>query len=261
MARKAVAATLASVVLFTALVVADSTVMVAEDNVASSALTSHIESREMLMSESLAGTTSFQVLALVQSYLGRNSADCSTLPQYLASASASSSISGEETGIAYSSNATAAELQPSLLRGAGPDNLTMLAPFSGGLPGTLNLQADLRIKEIWGGGSVSLERNELHVLHLPISPDTASSLCALSLGSLAAALRSPCNSTSAQAAFDSALPRLVEEASARGFALTAGWGSGGAACSATYWVTLVELGVEGVTGSFDWTLRGSGSTA
>ena len=119
----------------------------------------------------------------------------------------------------------------------------------------------MSVKEVGGGGSVSLEREETHTLNLPIEVDSASSLCASTLDSLGAALsRSPCNATLEQASFDSVLPGLVADAAALRFTLTAGWGSG-AACSATYWVTLVEPGVAGATGSFDWTVRGSGTTA
>jgi hypothetical protein len=260
LARKAVAATVASVLLFTALVVADATIMVAQDNLASSAQTSLVESMEVVLGKSLAGSASLHVLSQVQAYLASTPADCKSLPDYLASVSAASSSSGEEAGIAYVSNATASEAPAARLQGSPRDNLTVVAPFSGSLPGALNLQANLSIKEVGGGGSVSLERHELHLLNVPISPDSASALCALALGSLAAALQSPCNATLAQAAFDSVLPMLVGEAAARGFALTAGWGQNGA-CSAAYWVTLVEPGVEGVTGSFDWAVHGSGTTA
>jgi hypothetical protein len=261
LARKAVAATVASVLLFTALVVADSTIMVAQDNLASSALSAHIESRELVLSESLAGSASMEMLAQIQTYLASNPADCWSLPQYVASLTAAKSASGEDWVIAYAFNGTAAAAQVGLLQGSQGDNLSMVAPFSGHLPGALDIQANISIKEVGGGGSVSLERHEFHLLNLPISPDSASSVCALALGSLAAALRTSCNATSAQAAFNSVLPQLVVAAAARGFALTAGWGSNGAACSATYWVTLVEPGVRGATGSFDWTVRGSGATA
>lgn len=249
-------------VLFTALVVADATVMSAQDNLASSAQTSHVESRELLLERSLAGSVSLQVLAQVQGYLSSNPAECDGLPQYLASITASSSVSGEDSGVAYSANATAsgataASLPPTIQR----DNLTIIAPFAGVVSGTLNLREALRVKEVGGGGSVSLEKRETHTLNLPIKVDSASSLCASALGALASALsRSPCNATLEQAAFYAALPGLVEEASAQGFALTAGWGLS-AACSASYWVTLVEPGVVGATGSFDWTVRGSGTTA
>jgi hypothetical protein len=263
LARKAIAATLASVVLFTVLLIADATVMSAQDNLASSAQTSYIESRELLLEQSLAGTVSLQALAQVQAYLTSNLADCGSLPQYLESISASGSASGEDSGIAYSANATATEEPTGSLQAVQADNLTVVAPFSGEVPGALNLVTVLSVKEVGGGGSVSLERHETHVLNLPISPDSASSLCASTLGSLAATLsRSPCNATLSQEAFDASLPELVDEAAAQGFSLTAGWGSsGGGACSVTYWVTLVEPGIVGVTGSFDWTVQGSGTTA
>jgi hypothetical protein len=262
LARKAVAATLASVVLLTVLVVADATAMSAQDNLASTALASRIEARELLLDQSLAGSVSLQVLAQVQGYLSSHPAECDGLPQYAGSISASSASSGEDSGISYAANATASEAPASPLESPQRDNLTVVAPFAGGVPGALNLQEVLSVKEVGGGGSVSLERSEAHTLNLPIKVESASSLCASTLGSLAAALsRSPCNSTLEQDAFDAMLPGLREDASAQGFTLAAGWGSGGAACSATYWVTLVEPGVAGLTGSFDWTVRGSGTTA
>jgi hypothetical protein len=260
LARKAVAATVASVLLFTALVVADATTMVAQDNLAASAQISLVESQELVLGRSLAGSTSVQALSQIQAYLASNPADCGSIPRYLASISAASSASGEDKGIAYVANTSASEAPTDGPAGPRGDNLTLLARFAGALPGALNLQAKVSVDEVGGGGSVSLERHELHLLNIPLSPDSASSLCAVSLDALASALRSSCNATLAQAAFDSVLQALVEEAGARGFELTAGWGQN-AACSATYWVTLVEPGVEGVTGRFDWTVLGSGTTA
>ncbi len=259
MARKAVAATLASVVLLTVLVVADATVMSAQENLASSAQTSHLESRELLLEESLAGGVSLQILARVQGYLSSNPAECDRLPQYFGSIFASSASSGEDSGIAYSANATAAEAPAP--QAVESDNLTIVAPFAGGVPGVLDLREDLSVKEVGGGGAVSLQREETHTLNLPVEVDSASSLCASTLASLGAVLsRSPCNATLEQAAFDSVLPGLVADASALRFTLTAGWGSG-PGCSAAYWLTLVEPGVAGATGSFDWTVLGSGTTA
>jgi hypothetical protein len=259
LARKAVAATLASVVLLTVLVVADATVMSAQDNLASTGQTSQIESRELLLEQSLAGSVSLQVLAQAQSYLSSTPAECDALPQYAGSISATGGSSGEDSGIAYSANATAREAS---LESPQSDNLTIVAPFAGGVPGALDLREVLSVKEVGGGGSVSLERTETHTINLPIKVDSASSLCASTLGSLAAALsRSPCNATLEQDAFDAVMPALRGDAAALGFTLAAGWGPGGASCSATYWVTLVEPGVAGASGNFDWTVRGSGRTA
>ena len=127
MARKAVAATLASVLLFTALVVADSTIMAAQDNLASSAQVSNIESRELVLGQSSAGSAALQVLAQVQSFLASNPADCASLAQYLASVSASGSASGEDSGIAYASNVDRRRADRVSKRPV-PDNLTDRGP-------------------------------------------------------------------------------------------------------------------------------------
>ncbi len=258
MARKAVAATLASVVLLTVLVVADATVMTAQDNLAASAQASGTESRELLLERSLSGSLSLDVLAQAQGYLSSTPADCADLPQYLGSLAASSSTSGEDSGISYQANATANEWPTTT---AVEDNLTLVAPFAGYVPGTLGLREVLSVREVGGGGSVSLVRQETHALNLPIRVSAASSLCASTAGALAAALSaSPCNATVEEEAFDAALPGLVDVASGLGFDLSAGW-SYAASCSAAYWFTLVEPGVEGATGSFDWRVLGSGTTA
>jgi hypothetical protein len=259
LARKAVAATLASVLLLTAMVAADATVVAASDNLASSAQMSKLEATESLLRQYSTGSAAVQSLAQVQSFLSSNPANCASLPQYLGSISAKGSSSGEDSGVSYKSNATAAAVSGDQV--SRTDNLTVAAPFSGYLRGALNLRATLSTTEVGGGGSVSLDRNETHMLHLPISPASSSSLCASTLASLGASLSSwSCNATLAQAGFDSAMPSLLTSAAARGFFLAAGWAPG-TGCSATYWIMLVELGVEGVTGRFDWTVLGFGSTA
>lgn len=258
MARKAVAATLASVVLLTVLVVADATVMTAQDNLAASAQASSIESRELLLERSLAGTLSLDVLAQAQEYLSSTPAGCADLPQYLGSLAASSSASGGDSGISYQANATASGSQATV---ATEDNLTLVAPFAGYVTGTLGLRELLDVREVGGGGSVTLVRQEAHALNLPVQVSSASSLCATTTEELAAVLAtSPCNATVEQGAFDAALPGLMDQASGLGFELTASWGYA-ASCSVAYWFTLVEPGVEGATGSFDWTVLGSGTTA
>ncbi|MDA4117471.1 MAG: hypothetical protein OK455_03920 [Thaumarchaeota archaeon] len=262
MAHKAIAATLASVLLFTALVVADSTMMAAENNLLSSEQLSHIESRELLLGESLAGASSVQLLSQVQDYVSSHAAGCSELQQYLGSISAQYSTHGEDSGINYSAGAEAVTAQPGYLPPHG-DNLSLVAPFSGFVSGELDLVASVHVSEKGGGGAVIRQKDEVHLLHLPVSPGAASSLCTFSLGSLSRTLSSSCNATVVQASFEAVLPRLVQQAASQGFALTAGWGflGGGAGCSVSYWVTLVEYGIEGVTGTFDWTVQGSGTTA
>lgn len=260
MARKAIASTLAAVVLLTVLVAADITTLAAEDNVASAALTSRLESRELLLKEATMGGLAMELLAQAQQYLSTSPAECASIQQYLESVSASSSTSGVDSGIAFSGNGSASGASPAYLAGAPePDNLTLVSPFSGAVPGALDLEASLTINEVGGGGSVSLSKAEDHVLNIPIEASSAQSLCASSLSSLQAAFSSvpPCNATLAAAAFRAVLPGLVGYAASYSFSLTAGWYFG-QACVIEYWITLVEPEVAGPTGSFDWTVDGSG---
>ncbi len=259
MARRAVAATLASVVLLSLLVVADATIVSAQDNLAAGSQLSRVETRELVLEQALMGSLSMGVLAQAQSFLSTNPATCGEFEGYVGSISASSSSSGDDSGTSYVANATG-------VGDAGPsspaaDNLTVVSPFSGGAEGALDMRVAFSIREVGGGGSVLLERHETHVLNVPVRLGDAALLCASAQDALGSALsRSPCNSTLVQAAFGATLPGLMTEASALGFVLTAGlvWG---AVCAPSYWFKLVELGVPGATGSFDWTVVGSGPAA
>jgi len=252
LARAAIAATLTSVILLSVLVVADATVVTAQDNLAASSQLSRLEKRELLLEQSLAGSLSLDLLGQVQTALSSTPSECSSLQNSLRSVSAGSSSAGDDSGVAFLANATAGYYPESV--GPMADNLTI----SGEVPGVLDLRETLSIRED-GGGVVTLARRETHILNVPIHVDSALSLCVSTQGALGSALASsPCNATLDQAAFDATLPGLADQASAQGFALTAGWEPVGT-CSASFWFRLVELGVSGATGSFDWTVIGSGT--
>lgn len=253
MARPAVAATFASLVLMSVLVLADATVVTAQDNLASSSRLAQLEQRALLVERVAAGTLSIDLLEKVQAQLAATPAACGDLGGYALAAVASSSISRDESGVSLRASATA----HGETGGTRPDNLTMVRPFEGGVAGSLDLRVTISMREQAGGGSVTLAREEVHTLHLPVRLDSAASLCASVDGGLASALARPgCNSTLEQAAFFGALPALTEAAAAQGFALTAGLAGG---CPAGYWFRLAEEGVPGPTGSFDWTVAGSGT--
>src|SRR5271169_6424456 len=105
--------------------------MSSQDNLASIAQTSHLESRELLLEQSLAGSASLQILAQAQEFLSSNPAECNELPSYIAAIHASISLSGTDSGIAYAANATAGEAPEaaSFTSPARGDNLTIVAPF------------------------------------------------------------------------------------------------------------------------------------
>ncbi|MDG7022282.1 MAG: hypothetical protein JRN07_02660 [Nitrososphaerota archaeon] len=258
MARKGVAATMAAVALLTLLVVADATLVVAAGDLASESQAAQLEARALLVERSYGGLVSFQALSQVEGRLASSPAYCGSLPAYLGSISAEAASRGVDSGVGYLADASL-----SLDRGSSQavvaDNLTSLAPFSGYVPGELDLSESLAVSESGGGGAVLLDKRESHTLHLPIGVAEAGSLCESATGSLAATLsRWPCNASLEAASFDSALAAAAAQAWAEGFRLTAGWGADGS-CKAAYWVTLVEPGVPGPAGRFDWTVLGSGT--
>lgn len=260
MARKGVACTLASVVLFTMLLMANSSLVVGEGDLAETTQLSHLESRELLLGDILVGEASMQLLAQAQGYLASQPAECGSLPAYLDGVTSNATLAGGQGGVAYTVNADGSHWEG----GSADDNLTILSPFVGADATSLDMRIVVALNETAGGGTVTRFRQESHLLHIPISPLSAAFLCGSVLGGLGEALAGvpPCNATSAAAAFSAALPPLVSEAGSLGFTLDAGWSlEGSQGCSVAYWFTLVEPGVEGVTGDFDWTVLGSGGAA
>jgi len=242
------------------LLVANSAAVVGEGDAAEATQLAHLESHELLLGDALVGEASLQFLSQAQGYLASEPADCASLPQYLEGVASNASLSGNQDGVDYSVAAVGSRWSG----GAAGDNLTTLAPFAGADETSLDVRVVAVVNETAGGGAVLWFKEESHLLHIPIAPESAASLCASTLGGLGQAFGQvpPCNATSDAAAFSAALPPLVEEASSLGFTLDAGWSLGGSeGCYVSYWVTLVEPGVEGVAGGFDWTVLGAGEAA
>jgi len=261
MARKAVATSLAAVLLLTAVVAAAATTMASQENLASTAQATSLETREAMIAGSESGSLTLTDISKVDDFLSGSPATCGGLQDYLSSISASSSDSGFQGGVAYLASASASASTDAAAASPGQGDAPLLRPFSGPKEGGLNLDVELTVNES-ASGLAYLSTRQSEVVDVPIAVDSASSLCASSLSALASAFSSvpPCNGTVAQAAFSGLLPSLESLAGGYGFQLAAGWGFG-PGCGVDYWVRLVEPGVAGATGSFQWTVLGSGETA
>jgi hypothetical protein len=261
MARKAVATSLAAVLLLTVVVAAAATTMSSQENLASAAQATSLANRETMMAQAESGSLTLTDISKVDDFLAGNPASCGEIPQYLQAISASSSASGFEGGVAYSANATVLPAPAGLLAASGPVNSSLIRPFSGPEEGAFNLEVELSVSES-ASGLASLSTYQTVVANVPIEVDSASSLCTSTLYALQSSFARvpPCNATVGQTVFASLLPSLQSSAGSYGFQLTAGWGFG-AGCGADYWLKLVEPGVAGATGSFQWAVLGSGGTA
>ena len=254
MARRGVAATVASVILLSTLVVAAATVMTGQDNSAQASRQVQLLTRIHLLDVAEGGAASLSSLADVASVVASTPAACEGLKSYPGQVTGSAALNGTDTGIAYT--ATAAVF-PDFATGSPGDNLTAMAPFAGHADGMLNLEDDLQFSATTAGDAITLGRAEVHLLNLPIRVSAAESLCSSVASGLSGAFApNKCNYTLDAKAYAHEMPLLVASALAQNFTLTAGYSLG---CTMTFTFTLVQQGVQGPAGPFDWTVLGKGS--
>ncbi len=265
--RRAVAATLVSVILFTSLLFANAALYAAGNTYLSSAVLSASQQRESEYGSLLIGLSSYSALSYTQTYLQSHPLDCSAPESsYLDHLVESESAAGANQGIEYSVNASWGYAVVS--EGAGVDDSpsvapSMIQPFDGYSGGALNLVVVTTIHETELGGLPAYGVEATETVHLPVSLDATVSLCTYAISAVHDSLSSlsSCNASSA----DEALALLRSEnpgldsvqmgASTQRSSLLGGTGR----CDVQYWVTITEEGIEGVSGTFGWTVLASGS--
>jgi hypothetical protein len=267
--RRAVAATLVSVIVFTSLLFANAALYAAGNTYRSTAVLSASQQRESNFASLLIGLSAYSALADAQSYLQGHPFDCSE-PQssYLDSLVGSESVGGANQGIEYSVDASWGYAPGFEGLGFGDDDglsgaPSMIRPFSGYSGGALNLVVVTTIDETELGGLPAYSVGATESVHIPVSLDTTVSLCTSALSAARESLSSlpSCNTSSVDEALgllrseNPGLDSVEMGASAQRSATLDGAGR----CDIQYWVTITEEGIEGVTGTFDWTVLGSGS--
>jgi hypothetical protein len=265
--RRAVAATLVSVIVFTSLLFANAALYAAGSTYLSSAVLSASQQRESNYATLLFGLSAYSALAYAQGYLQNHSFDCSTPESsYLDSLGGSESVGGANQGIEYSVDASWGYAPGSGEIGVrdGPAaSQSMIQPFAGYSGGALNLEVVTNINETLLGGLPAYGVGGTEDVHLPILLDATVSLCTSALSELRESLSSlpSCNASSVNEALallrfeNPDLDSVEMGASAQQSPALDGAGR----CVVQYWVTITEEGIQGVSGTFDWTALGSGS--
>ena len=265
--RRAIAATLVSVIVFTSLLFANAALYAAGNTYLSSAVLSASQQRESEYGSLLVGLTSDSALADAQSYLQNHPLDCSAPESsYLGSLARSETIEGANQGIQYSVHASWGYASASEWYGVddGPNVAgSMIRPFSGYYGGALNILVVTNLNETELGGLPTYGVEATQVVHLPVSLDADVSLCKSTLYAMHESLASlpSCDAFSVNEALDvlrsvstSADSVEIGASAQRSASLDAA-----GRCVIQYWVTITEEGIEGVSGTFDWTVLASGS--
>jgi hypothetical protein len=257
MARRAVAATLVAAIIFTSLLVANLTVYSAANNHLTAVDLTAQEERELAYASVLTGISAYSSLSLVQDRLVSSPIGCSSPQAYLASLAGDMSLNGTSQGVRYSVSSSWNYVG---VRPTGAANASIVRPFGGYVPGDLNLLVTVSLNETYDGALPSYSSQTTYTVHLPVAIGLMLSECSAALAALNATFSglSSCDSAAVasaigevQSAYDIP-PTMTLGGSAHMVDETG-------ACNVEYWVTMTEVGVEGVSGTFDWTLSGSGS--
>ena len=251
MDRRAVAATLVSVIFFSTLLLGNAAVYAAAGTLLSSAELSTAQQRESQYATALLGVSSFSSLSSAESFLQQRPLGCSSASSYLSSMGGSGSAKGVDLGVDYSLATTWSYASS----GQAGDELSELASFDGYSAGALNLLVTTKINESLLGGLPSYSVQQPHYVHLPIDVDVLTSLCLSTLAKMRQTLSSlpSCNSSSVEEALHSIgashpdLGSVEMGASAR---------ESGTGCIVDYWVTIAQS-YEGVSGPSEWSVFGA----
>lgn len=253
MGRRAIGATLVSVVLFTTLLIANASLYSAESSYLSATNLSVAQQREAQYASLLVGLSAYSSLEGVQRLLQSTPIACSSAPAFLSSMSGEEHNNGSYQGIAF-------EIQTSwghATAGATGNNPADLQPYQGYSAGALNIEVTTSVAESFLGGLPSYHTEELDVVHLPVFLEQQASFCLSVLSTVGQSLSSlpACNSTSIQDALG-----VIESSYVYPGSVYIGGSAtpSGGQCYVEYWVTIAQS-YEGVSGTFEVSVDGSGS--
>jgi hypothetical protein len=254
---RGVAATLVSVAVFVSLLISNLTLVFAENERLWMASVANLETDEGAIGSLLLAQGAYSALERAQTELVQSPPSCSSWNEYALSLASSSSYSGSLRAIRYDLTMNAALVE------SGPenDNLTLIHPFDGYSPGSLNLGVRVRLHEV-SGGLPSYARSESHYIHLPVSLSRMLSLCLALLRDIHLTYSSGvwCNRLPSETRLNSLSQTYSRLAVSDGFSLAIShWFARVDGCwKMNYTVTLSEGSVEGVSGEFAWHLSDSG---
>ncbi len=249
--RPAVAATLASTILFASLLVSNSILVAGWLQGAGYAALANEESALHAESVMLQGVVGIRLLEGAQTLISSRTFDCRN-----ASDEAYSSVSGLSASLSGGRASVVGTLAPGPVTSV-QDNLSLANPFDGGTDGGFNLMVHYVESGSAYGGAVTMNRTESHVLGLRFDTRDASSFCLVAMGrllsNLSASLPDACGTSDLGYAFDRATTAIRSEAESRNLALAASFTVLTASpCAVGLSLTVSQTGIVGPAGPFTW---------
>ncbi len=252
--RAGVGATAVSAVVFSLILIANTTVYFASRDRAHAYDQSNLEDFFADSSVALSGAAGSNLLVRAQMALSFGPLGCAGADLHL------SQLIGGLADLQTVDNLTVTATAALVSAGANADNLSMLAPFAGFEPAELNIA----FRTVASGGDsslgVSLAKSETHYAHLPVNLEDLISLCLAALGGITNALSGQqvqnCTASSVLPLIDAAALPYSVTASDEGFRI--GVNSTvvrTVPCSVSFQVSVQQAEVEGPAGYFSVLVR------
>jgi hypothetical protein len=252
--RRGIGATVAALVVFSSVLVANYTLVSGAQQAASLASLADSEEAVAVSAQLLRGAAALRLLDQLQGALSSG----------LSCSNPAESISGTTYGplaLAAGGLSETATAGPAL--GREGDNLSILGPFDGIGSGSFGLSVLTSVTGQPGNGAVSYDRTESHFVGIPADVQGPARSCLAAASAVAAKVSelgsSMCNGT----LLASAISSVSDEVSHPGPGLdgSLSYSVEGPACSVGFTLTVSEPGVLGPEGPFAVTLEESGSVS
>ena len=204
----------------------------------------------------LSAAAGANALVQVQAYLDSRTLNCSDAVGAVSAYVTGLSARESEAGVSASARA-------SMTAGMKVDNLTMLRPFNGSVPGQLDIALEVTSSGVSESQGVWMSKDETHSLHLPVRiPDPAADCAAavdVASDAAASTFLQNCTSTAIEGWLASATESYAASAREEGFSFSVQViRSLTSPCSAIFLVELADVDIPGVGGQFTVRLEEQG---
>jgi hypothetical protein len=255
-----IAATTASAVVFSILLVSNFAVFFAAQDRAR--LYSQFNGEDSLGDNAIAmvGAGATNLLEREQAFL-----DSVVLPCDRASALISSEVAGF-ADVQRSSDLTVWTSATMTNEGSATDDLSMVAPFNGLIPGDLDFAVRVVASGVDTAAGITYHRNETHFVHLPVRIQAAEADCLGAIRNVSAAVSDAappnCSATAIAPLLDEAIQGEASKASHDGFTLGFEFEVvKSIPCSVSLMISVDQLGIQGPGGLFSLRMREEASVS
>lgn len=247
--RSGIGASAATTVVFSVLLISNFTVFVAAQDRQRLYIQAGVVDSLSDDAHILAAVGAVGILGRAQDFLEATTFTCASAIESTSNLLASLTIIEQKDKLTIATTASSAPSSSAF------DNMSALKPFDGSVAGEVDISLNIRASSAYLSSGVSVERTEVHLVHLPVRLETAASDCVSGVEILKSSLEnsrpSNCTDSDIRPILSSVTATLSATAASAGFGLGIGyaivhsWG-----CFVYFDLHITQGGIDGPHGSF-----------